>query len=171
MSDRPLQHSSTDPHPAAPSSPALPTLRTALDAAAILARLDAAARRGRLPGLVAPAHRALFEVREFGEPFESTLVATLVDGEIRFALRLRPTMPLVFVLIVALTIWPGVWLTESFLAVLGGSFWRWTWWWYLPLSVVGGAWALRSAWARSRATAALEAPRIIERIAGELASP
>jgi hypothetical protein len=77
--------------------------------------------------------------------------------------------PWIFALILVLTIWPGVWLTDSMLR----SYWDWysatPWWstyvWYMPLTVPFCPVAMRSALRKSRAAAAAEIPAILAKVA------
>ncbi|HYE02632.1 MAG TPA: hypothetical protein VD963_05290 [Phycisphaerales bacterium] len=152
----------------------LPVVVTPLGPEEIVARLDVAARRGRLAGYhpgVGPL--ALFFVRDFGAPFEGTLIARLhrdaAGSALSFRARVRPLVPAIFFLVLALSVWPGVWLMESFLGLFPGSAsWPWSGWWYLPLTVVGGAWAMWTALRRSRASIAAEAVQLVRRVADEL---
>lgn len=157
---------------ASPAPGPLPTIPTNLDLSEILARLDTAARRGRLPGFDPHSSQGRvggFEIRDFGHPFESALLASLAGPELCFTLRLLPRLPIIFSVILILTVWPGVWLTESFLARLGGSFWKWTWHWYIPLTVLSGLWAMHSSLKKSQASARAEAPTLIAKVAAEIA--
>jgi hypothetical protein len=157
----------------------MPRLRTSLNDAAVRDRLDAAARKGRLPGLRLDAGDALFEVQEFGRPFESTLRAEAAPAgaaqagaarDIVFSLRLKPLFPSIFVIILVVSIWPGIYLVDSMLK----QYFSWydssveTWWWYLPLTVPTSPWAFWSAAKKSRASAHAECESIIRRLATEL---
>lgn len=146
-------------------------VRAHLGAPEILDRLDTAARRGRLPGF----HRGAgsFRIRIFGQAFERELVASIAhDGGgsvIRFRLRLMPMMPLVFGITTLVTIWPGVWLTDSMIKAYYPPAQDWwpTWAWYLPLTVLPLPWAARSMWRKSQATAAEEVRKTIEAVERE----
>jgi len=129
------------PHP---SLDALPDVRTSLDPTAILSRLDALARRGKLAGFTPGHGDALFEAACFGEPFDRVLLARAAreDGGtvLRFSTRLRRRVPAIFVAVTILTIWPGVWLTDSMLTTYFSWYTIPTWWWYIPLTVVPLFW-------------------------------
>lgn len=146
----------------------------------VLATLDALARRGKLPGFVAgPVGSGwLFAVDAFASPFDGQVRAR-VEGQdagarrtrLRFEVRLKPVWPAVFVVSMLLAIWPGVVLTESLLA----SFfphtpwtWAYTWWWYMPLSIVSTPLAIREAIARSRKGAEASAQEVIGELAAAL---
>ena len=138
--------------------------------------LDAMARRGKLPGFAAgPGGRDwLFAVDAFASPFDGQVRAR-VEGaggaggtRLRFEVRLKPRWPAVFVMAMLLAIWPGVVLTESLLAsFFPHTPWTWvyTWWWYMPLSIVSTPFAIREAMGRSRKGAEASAREVI----GELA--
>lgn len=114
-----------------------PPLRTALDRDAIMERLRGASKRGRLPGFV---HRGdgVFEADVFGMPYDRILRGTIDPDPsggsvISMTTRLKRTFPGAVIVVMALVVWPGVWLTDTFM-----DGWRWhhqnveTWWWYLP---------------------------------------
>lgn len=150
-------------------------LRVPLAAEEIVRRLDEAARRGKLPGFAAaaPGGEALFTLTDFGSPFESVLVAApATEGDstrLRFSIRLKPTMPVVFAIMLVITIWPGVWLTDSLLRTYSSWYmslpdWA-TYAWYLPLTVPFCPPAMLAALRRSRASAAAEAQELIDKLA------
>jgi hypothetical protein len=145
--------------------------------AEVLERLDTAARRGKLPGFqrgsAAPG-ATFFELTDFGSPFEARLIASGAPSgsatELSFApIRLKPLFPWVFALILVVSVWPGVWLTDSMIR----TYWDWysaaPWWityaWYLPLTVPFCPVAMHSALRKSRASAAAEIPGILSKIA------
>lgn len=166
--------------------PALPTLIVPLDAEAILSRIDAASRRGRMPGFVARPPSGLFLVDAWGTPFDHDLVAVAEPAasgtRLSFSLRLRRRMPTIHAVILLLTIWPGVWLTDSMLkiwfnwyydltqkpALVWGGFEVFTYLWYIPLCVLPLPWFWRSIMRRSRRTAHASALETIAKIAREL---
>lgn len=161
-----------------PSVTPMPRLRTKLTTDEVRRRLDAAARKGRLPGLrlEGARDRELFEVREFGRPFESSLIAfraagagAEAPGDIEFRLRLRQMIPWIFAIGLIASIWPGIYLVDSMLR----HYFSWytsieTWWWYLPLTVPTSPWAFMSAMKKSRESAASEAGSIIQKIGAEI---
>ncbi len=168
----PAPASDAGPAPAPLSTP-LPEIPTPLDAGEITRRLDLAARRGRLPGYAATEGAAgtLFEVRDFGAPFEGVLRARLEGGVLRFSTAVQPRVPAIMAVILLLTIWPGVWFTESALASFFPStpyMWEWTWWWYLPLAIASAPWVMWSAMKKSRASIHSGAHELIGKIAAEL---
>jgi hypothetical protein len=155
----------------------LPTVRTGLSAAEVVDRLRAAARRGRMPGLDVPGAGGrggvVFRVECPATPFEGWLVAEREggagEGVLRFTTRLKPAWPVGFAVVLVLSVWPGVVLTESLIAsLIPGSFWKWTWWWYVPLTVVSSPWAMWAAVKMSRAGVRAEAEATIAKIAGEI---
>lgn len=163
----------TPPADVCPAGDALPSLTTTLSSAEIREKLDVAARKGRMPGLELQSQAGIFEIREFGQPFESTLTATAaagVDGfqTIEFQSKIRPMFPTVFAVMLVVSIWPGIYLVDSMVR----HYFSWydipTWWWYLPLTVPTSPWAFWSAVKKSRASASVEARRLIERVATEL---
>src|SRR5689334_1427784 len=91
----------------------LPCLATGLGREEILRKLDGAARRGRLAGFVARSGEDLFEVEAYSAPFEHVLVARADGTEPRLTFRLQTLrkMPLIFAVVVVLSLWPGLPLT------------------------------------------------------------
>lgn len=154
-----------NPMPAAPPPPDLPTT---LDGAEILRRLDALARRGQLPGFEVGRDGVLFTTAAFGEPFDHRLEARAADGVIRYSLRMLPRLPLIYAVIIALSIWPGVWLTDSMIRAYFESYDFPTWAWYLPLTVLPLPPMLIRMVRRSRVAAASHAAELAGRIAAEL---
>lgn len=135
----------------------------------MIARLDQAARRGKVPGFAPGSADVLFECEAFGQPFDGVVQARAQRaGEqttLRFSTRMNRKMPWIFVIVSILTIWPGVWVTESMLATMFPSAkWLWgtTYWWYLILSVPTTPWYLWSAFKKSRASMQADA---LERVA------
>lgn len=123
----------------------------------VFARLEALARRGKLPEFSPGKERVLFSVHAYGAPFDHRLegVARQVGPSLRISLRLRmlPKLPAIFGILTLLSIWPGVWLTDSMLRTYFNTYDYQTWMWYLPLSIVPLPWALRAMFRRSRAAA------------------
>ncbi|MGH7131188.1 MAG: hypothetical protein ACREJO_04500 [Phycisphaerales bacterium] len=154
-----------------PLSTPLPAVETALSPDEIVNKLDTAARRGKLPGFHAGG-RGLFDIEAFGQPFEGVMTAaTKRTGDtttITFQAKLLPKMPWIFVIVSVLTIWPGVWFTESMLSTwFPSAKWLWgtTCWWYLILSVPTTPWYLWSAFKKSRAGVHTSAHGSIKEIA------
>jgi hypothetical protein len=150
----------------------LPDLSTAIDQAAIVARLDALARRGKLAGFDAKrpgSSPILFELEAPGTPFDHSLVANAAHtgGETRLSLRLRmlPKLPVIFGLLILFTIWPGVWLTHSMLRAYFSfyTYPEWiTWAWYIPFTVLPLPWMLARMIRQSRAAAYASALKSVE---------
>jgi hypothetical protein len=146
-------------------------LRVELPAGAITETLEAAARRGKLPGYrkgLGGAANALFEISDFGTPFESVLSAAgQAEGErttLRWSLRMKPKLPLVFLVVLILTVWPGWWVTDSMIRTYFPSYDFATWKWYVPLTLPFVPWAMWTAIKRSRASARLEAAELIGKV-------
>ncbi len=157
-----------------------------MGAQAIVAKLDKASRRGRLPGFEPKPEGGLFLVDAWGTPFDYDLIANAEPDEtgtlLKFSLRMRRRMPTIHVVILLLTIWPGVWLTDSMLKIwfnwyyaltqkdifIFNGFEWFTYGWYLPLCVVPLPWFWRSIMRRSRRTSHESALEMIAKISGEL---
>lgn len=161
--------------PSAAAPDALPTVETGLSPVEIVNRLDIAARRGKMPGFVKGGSGGVtFSLSDFGTPFESELLsrAEAAGGgnrsTLRFELKIKPRWPWVFAIVLVLTVWPGVWLTDSLLKTYITSYSFPTWIWYLPLTVPFVPLGMWTAIKRSRASGRAEAMQLIERIRKEL---
>lgn len=163
-----------------PDQPAasLPEVRTPLAPAEALARLATAAKRGRLPDY-RQVDGAAFEAEAFATPFTHALVGCLAVGEegatrMTFSLRRPWPMPALFAGVLAITVWPGVVLTDSLLATYWAAYGGWatrmpwlTYAWYLPLTALPLPWAWRACVRRSAAMAHESARETIVKIARE----
>lgn len=154
----------------------LPVVVSPLSAIEVVARLDEAARRGKMAGFAKGAGGAdgvLFTVTDFGTPLESVLIARAGSSgagcELRFERRLRPLWPWVLVALTLLSVWPGVWVTESVLTTYFPGTNLYVAWWYLPLTVVGGVWGLWSVLRKSIASGRAEGAEIVGKISGLVA--
>lgn len=127
-------------------------------------------KRGKLPGYESDVSEGFAGVAAHGTPFDSRLMLHHSEGELGFELRLNPLMPRVFLILLIVTIWPGLPLTEGFLdsftwyADLVARSGVKTWYWYLPLTVLPAPFAWKSAIAKSRASAFESAKETIGKI-------
>ena len=155
--------------PSQPTNTPLPVLRTALDRDEVLKRLEQAWRRGKLPGF-APGGPGLFCAEAFANPFPSDLIASATDAdgalELRFTTRIVWKMPTFFAVVLILTLWPGLPMTESMLNTYWASSKDWIpmWWWYVPMWVLSLPWMWTST-KKSRKGVVPEAHKAIEAIA------
>jgi len=134
-------------------------------------RLAAASKRGKLPGFERRAETE-FRALVYGEPFDREVVGRVrPEGEgsvIALELRLMKKIPAIAIVTVIITIWPGVWLTDSliqtYFASYPNEFWI-TAAWYLPITVLPLPWILRKVWRKSEAVACEELGKTMTRIA------
>jgi hypothetical protein len=144
----------------------LPTLRTSKSASEILASLDRMSLKGKLPGYE-PLGSSSFKVALFGNPFDGDLIATIepssAGSTITFTTKLHAKAPIVLIVSIVLSIWPGVMLTDS---LIPGA-WGWwpTWTWYMPLVILPLPYFLPKMWKKSRAESESHLLEQIERIA------
>ncbi|MCH7961772.1 MAG: hypothetical protein IIC49_05510 [Planctomycetes bacterium] len=161
-------HAASDTSDTARRTGDLAVIRTRLSADEILDRVGTLSQRGRLPGFAGGRDGVLFVAMAFGRPFDRTLEARAVAGtdgtELRFTSRLNRGLPWAFIALTAVSIWPGVWLTDSLLRTYFDWYRFATWMWYLPVSVVPLPWAVRAIVRRSETAAAESARELIERI-------
>jgi hypothetical protein len=151
-----------DPSPA-PWPP--PPLDVPLAPEAVVARLDALARRGKLAEFRPGPPPALFSVTTAGQPFDYLLVAHASPQaggtRLTFSLRLLRRMPLIFAAVIVFTIWPGVWLTDSMLRSYWTGYDYQTWMWYLPLTVLPLPWACVRLMRRAKQAGEAHAAEIV----------
>jgi hypothetical protein len=86
-------------------------------------------------------------------------------------MRTRPLAVWAFWVLTALTVYPGVLLTDSLLATYFLWYPRSIWFtcaWYLPITVLPVPWMWKWAWGESSRVARGEARAAIERVAGHL---
>lgn len=146
---------------------------TALDPEKIAEKLSGLSRRGKLPGYVPKSGG--FLTLAYGWVYDFDLEGTFRRGAsetaIAFRLSVKPKMPWIVALSLALSVFPGVWITDSMLSTYFDwyprEFWK-TCAWYLPLSVLPIPWVWKTAMNRSRAEAEASAQELIERIATEV---
>jgi hypothetical protein len=173
----------TEGEPVSTSGPdmPLPRVTSALSGIEAVNVLDAAARRGKLPGFHKGQGGAAFEISDFGTPWESVLVAQArpIAGsgageatgggcEIGFSLRMKTGMAWVYAIVLVLTVWPGSWLTDSMLRTYSSTYAGWSWWatpvWYFPLTVPFVPLTMWQALRKSRQTARQDAGELIEKV-------
>jgi len=157
-------------------------LRWAGDRASLLAALDRLARRGKLAGYSVEGlcEGVAFTVSAHGAPFDGLLEARALQEagagasgiRLIFAPRVKPTAVWIAGVVLALTVWPGVVLTESLIASMfpGSSAWTYTWYWYIPMTAPFAPLALWQAIKRSRASITAAGREVVERLRSDLAS-
>jgi hypothetical protein len=142
----------------------------------VVAKLDEAARRGRLAGFELGDNGILFKTSAFGHPFEGELEAraggsTADTTRLQFSTRMKMKLFWIVVVVLVVSIWPGAPITKSLLASLIPS-WPWLWqttyWWYLPLSILGAPWTIWSYLKRSRKEIAVSAVEMAGKVQKEL---
>ncbi len=122
--------------------------------------------KGKLPGYE-QLGASRFKVALFGNPFDGDLIATIEPTEagstITFTTKLHAKGPIVLIVSIVLSIWPGVMLTDS---LIPGS-WGWwpTWMWYLPLTILPLPYFLPKMWKKSRAESENHLLEQLQRIA------
>jgi hypothetical protein len=89
------------------------------------------------------------------------------QARVTFRLQLLRKMPFIFAVVLVLTLWPGLPLTQSMLVTYFSRY-RWseviTAAWYVPLTVLPVLWWLPRAVRKSRAEAAMAAKEQIIRL-------
>lgn len=108
-------------------------------------------RKGKLPGF--ERRGEAFSFAGFGEPFDYIVSARPDAGGVSFHGAMHRKLPLIFAVVIVLSIWPGSWLTDSMLR----SYFTWynfeawvTYAWYIPLTVVPLLWIIPRMMRKSR---------------------
>lgn len=152
-------------------------VQSGLEPGAVVDRLAERSRRGKLPGfreLAAPASGArAFEADAFGNPYDRSLVGLVEPtpgggSRLTFTLRTRWRLPIVVLVVLVLTVWPGVWLTDSLLTTYFGWYPRAFWVtaaWYLPLCALAVPVVIRQ-WKASKEQSAAHAAETVEKVRG-----
>lgn len=145
-----------------------------LGVADALARIASLSKRGKLAGFEKSGEHG-FHAAVHGKPFDSVLLCELrkAGGEagsgcvIEARVRLRRGLPWVFGVVVALSVWPGVLLTDSLLNTWFSWYPNETWKtyvWYVPLTVLPLPWMVRKVMRQSRSSGGEHAAEQIEKI-------
>lgn len=153
-----------------------PPLTVDLAPAEIIRRLEALARRGKLADFAETrGGPAIFTLIAYGQPFDYTLTASAAQEGSRttltYRLQRQPKAPAITAAVLAVTIWPGVWLTDSMLRTYWSSYDFATWMWYLPITVLPLPWFWLRVSRRSQAAAEAHAAELAETIRAELTRP
>ncbi len=160
-------------HDLADINETLPEIQTSMDSSSVGNTLRKMSKRGKLAGYQAGDVDGSAIADAHGTPFDSDLlIAWASQGDatqVRFDITMRRKMPIVFALILVVTIWPGLPLTDSFMQsfgwyerLMGDSIE--TWMWYLPMTVLPAPFAWRSAIKKSKVSAHQHALETIEKI-------
>jgi hypothetical protein len=131
--------------------------------------LDEAARRGKLPEFEATGDGA-FSLLAYGTPFDAELRGEArADGAgavVSFALRLHRRMPIIYAIVLVLTVEPGRYFADEFLATFWPSLHGHipTWWWWYPITIIPIPWLWRGWMRKSRRSTRESAMERIEQI-------
>lgn len=147
-----------------PEHSPLPTIECHHAAQVAQEKVRELALRGKMPGFVLGKGEDLFEAQAFGHHLDYRMLASHEPGKLRFELRMARRVPAVLLVVLAVTIWPGVWLTDSMLKTYFDWYTIPTWIWYIPLTVIPVPFMWRRMVRQSRAAAEESARELIERI-------
>jgi hypothetical protein len=157
-------------------------IETRLTPSVVSERLLGLSKRGKLPGFE-PAGEGGSSTA-FGTPFDHRLRIDVEGSDagsvVRLSVEPRWRMPVVFGVVLVLTVWPGEPLTDSLLRTYFTLYERWTqellggwfgtWLWYYPMTVPFVPLVFRAMLRRSRAEARVHAEELAVRIAAALSS-
>ena len=152
-----------------PAKGSLPRLRAARPAREVVELLDEAARRGTLPEFEAAGESA-FSLLAYGTPFDAELhgEAQAEEGAtaVSFELRLHRRMPIIYAIVLILTVEPGRYFADEFLATFLPSLHGHipTWWWWYPVTIIPIPWLWRGWMRKSRRTTHESAMERIEQM-------
>lgn len=154
-------------------------MRTSLGADAVVARVRALSKRGKLPGFEAGGHGGLFSCAAHGSVMDKRLIA-LADPagagagtRLRWSLRLDRRIPVTLGVLLVVSVWPGLPITDSLLRTWFDWYARIfapdrsvkTWMWYLPLTVLPAPWVWIALKRKTDVLTAAAAREAIEKIA------
>ncbi len=133
------------------------------------------AKRGELGGFERIGTGFVADVHS--EPFDHRLRGVVRASprgcEVELSLSMLKRGPLINLAILVLSLWPGMWLTETMLSTYFSGYRltsTQTAMWYVPLTLLPLPWMIRG-FLRSRETARREARGIAERIGNLLSTP
>lgn len=161
-----------NPEPSNPSNHIdnqLPRIETSLNHDQVYARLLKLSKQGKLAGFRHEKGAADAVVDAHGNPFDSDLLVHHAGSSLEFEVKMRAKLPVVFAILLVLTVWPGLPLTDSFLLTFGWyerlvSGWLETWMWYLPMTVLPIPFVWRTSMMKSTRSAHEHALETIEKI-------
>jgi len=156
MSSNTLTNSTVTPLASAvpPTGDVWGNLATTLSVVAVVERAQQLSRKGKLPGFAKV--NDTFSFAGFGEPFDYTVVARAAEGGLSFHAKMQQKLPIIFAVVIAVSVWPGSWLTDSMLRSYFESYNFSTWFtyaWYIPLTVVPLLWMIPRMLRKSRQAA------------------
>ncbi len=147
----------------------LPSIETSPDSAAVFAALSKMSKQGKLAGYQHQSGESSATADAHGNPFDSDLVVSINEQSVVFDLKMRSKLPIVFAVVLILTVWPGLPLTDSFMfnfawyeRLMGDKIQ--TWMWYLPMTALPIPFVWRSSMMKSQKTARAHALETIEKI-------
>lgn len=121
----------------------------------VLEAMRGLSKAGKLAGFAESkqTQSELFRVAAFAMPFDHELVAHARDDAgktlLAFAPKLLLKMPIAMIIVSVLSVWPGVWLTDSMIRTYFPSYDYNTNLWYIPLTVLSLVWYGIGSWRRS----------------------
>ncbi len=147
-----------------------------LEPSAAIAACRERAKRGKLAEFEVGAGGSWFAVEAAATPFDHQLVGDLKQTQGGSVAELRlvrlKRMPIVFAVVLAITVWPGVWLTDSMLVTYFTWYSRWvqdmpwlTYAWYLPLTALPLPWVWAGCVRKSRIEAVESAHEMARAVA------
>lgn len=146
------------------------SIRTPKSSQEIVSLLEAHAKKGKLPGFEPKGVQGLFRVDAFGMSVDYDLVAHATGDasgtELTFTLVSQRKFHLVMAISIVLTIWPGMWMTDSMLRTWFRSYDFATWMWYVPIMILPLPWLWYSVTLKSRKAASEHAREQLTTIAG-----
>lgn len=116
---------------------ALPSVASPLSPVQIIERLSRESKRGRLAGFRVIEPGNIAAVTAFGGVYDYDLLIHVspcaTGSRIAFEMHLLRKIPIIAVLLIVVSVFPGLQLTHSMLSIYFTWYTIDTWWWYLPL--------------------------------------
>lgn len=120
-------------------------LRSPLSSAEVVERLSRQSKKGKLPGFglvrkpASAGDEGVVRLLVFGGIYDHEMLVRVVPAasgagsELSMRVRLLQKMPAAAIAILVLTVFPGMYLTDSMLSTYFDWYTIETWWWYMPL--------------------------------------
>ncbi|MEO0477103.1 MAG: hypothetical protein AAF085_14200 [Planctomycetota bacterium] len=179
--NEPQSDSTSEAEVQTPPSPAqikamledLPEVKTPHDAAECVKRAKRLSTRGKLPGFVDTSKDGpgLFTCAAFDYRLVIDHWNIGAFNAITFRAERLKKLPIIYAVVLAITVWPGVVFTDSLLNTWFGWYpnpWWFTWAWYIPMTAFPIPWIWRSVANKSRASALLHGHEQIDKIIAAL---
>lgn len=124
------------------STNAMANIVSPLPASEVIDRLERRAQQGKLPGFARQSENSC-KVLVFAGMFDHEMTLSMrtqgATTVVEPSLRMLRRMPTIIWVVLALSLYPGLPITDSMMRVYFGWYDAWsgaTWWWYVPMTLL-----------------------------------